>query len=289
MISESANVPFIGKLLADAESALVQSGVDSARLDAELLMAATCAVERATLLAGTVRLTQAQSESFAAMLARRAAREPLAYIVRRREFFSLEFEVTRAVMIPRPETETLVETALEFLGQRAEAHVLDIGTGSGAVAVAIAVNAPQVAVTATDISAQALEVARRNAARHGLKRRIALLEADLLPQGAQAVFDLIVSNPPYVESQAIESLAPEVRLYEPRIALEGGSDGLKSSRAIARVARSHLAPGGAVMVEVGAGQARRVRELFLSAGFANVTSVRDLGGTERVVCARRAA
>jgi release factor glutamine methyltransferase len=286
MISETADVPFIGKLLAEAERALAQSGVDSPRLDAELLMAAACGVGRAELLAGAVGLTRAEGEKFAAMLARRAAREPLAYIVGHREFFSLEFEITPAVMVPRPETETLVEAALGFLGQRGEARVLDIGTGSGAVAMAIAVNAPRVTIVATDISAGALEVARRNVVRYGVARRVALLNADLFPPCAGAPFDLIVSNPPYVESGAVETLAPEVRLYEPRIALEGGSDGLRSYRAIARAARPHLVPGGPLMVEIGAGQAGPVAELFRAAGFAEIASVRDLGGVERVVCAR---
>jgi release factor glutamine methyltransferase len=286
MISETADVLFIGKLLADAERVLAQCGVDSPRLDAELLMATACGVGRAKLLAGAVGLTRAEGENFAAMLARRAAREPLAYIVGHREFFSLEFEVTSAVMVPRPETETLVEAALGFLSQKGEARVLDIGTGSGAVAMAIAVNAPRVTIVATDISAGALEVARRNVVRYGVARRVALLNADLFPPSAGAPFDLIVSNPPYVESRAVETLAPEVRLYEPRIALEGGSDGLRSYRAIARAARAHLAPGGSLMVEVGAGQAGPVAELFRAAGFAEVANVRDLGGIERVVCVR---
>ncbi len=281
-------LPSAGALLVEAERLLLRSGVESARLDAELLMAAACGAARTALIAGTVTPAPAQIESFHRMAGRRAAREPLAYIIGRKDFFSLELEVTPATLIPRPETETLAEAALAFLAARRRARVLDIGAGCGALALALAANAPHAAVTGTDIFKETLEVARRNAARHRLAARVTFVAADLFPSGAAAPFDLIVSNPPYVESAAIGKLAPEIRLYEPRAALDGGSDGLAFYRRIARRAAGYLAPGGAIMAEAGAGQAPEVEALLRAGGFGRTGTVRDLGGVERVILARAA-
>jgi release factor glutamine methyltransferase len=219
-------------------------------------------------------------------------REPLAYLIGRREFFSLDFEVTPAVLIPRPETETLVGAALEFIAAHPDSRVLDLGTGSGAIAVSIAASAPRARIVATDLSAAALAVARRNAERHGAGARVEFRRADLfepLDSGAPlGRFDLIVSNPPYIEDAALASLAPEVARFEPRCALVGGPDGLDFYRRIARAAREHLEPGGATMLEVGAGQAGRVAALLADAGMAPAAVINDLAAVARVVVARRA-
>jgi release factor glutamine methyltransferase len=272
-----------------ASRRLERAGVETARLDAVVLLAAAAGVERAAVAAGSLATTPAMLARFEQFVARRAAREPVAYIVGRKEFFSLEFEVTPAVLIPRPETETLVSAALEFIAMRATARVLDLGTGSGAIAIAIAVTAPRTTIVATDLSDAALAVGRRNAERHRVAGRIEFRRADLfgvLDLGAKlGRFDLIVSNPPYIDDAALEGLAPEILGYEPRAALAGGRDGLDSYRRIAADAREHLNPGGAAMVEVGAGRAAAVAALFADAGMRAGGMINDLAGVARLVVA----
>ena len=223
------------------------------------------------------------------MVARRAAREPLAYIVGRREFYSLELAVRPGVLVPRPETETLVEAALDFLRRRPQAAVLDLATGSGAIAIAIAMHAPGARMVASDVSKVSLEVAAENARRHGCADRIALRTGDCWAalEESRAPFDLIVSNPPYVSDQELRTLAPEVRDFEPRVALAGGRDGLEFYRRIAGGLPRWLAGGGEVMLEVGAGQAEAVETMMRGAGCAPRSRVRDLAGVERVVRAQR--
>src|ERR1019366_896253 len=261
---------------------LAAAGIDNARLDAEGLLAHACGTSRAALIAGAANANTDTTERFRVMIERRASREPLAYIIGRKEFFSLDFEVTPSVLIPRPATETLVEAALRFLATRPEPRILDIGTGSGAIAIAIAANAPEVRIKATDISKEALEVARRNAIRHRCEDRIEFIAADLFPDG-HSHFDLIVSNPPYVAEADLDILEPEIRLHEPRQALTAGDDGLDFYRRIATDCRSRLNSDGAVMVEIGAGQASAVEGLFQRAGFSNIDAVRDLAGSDRVI------
>jgi release factor glutamine methyltransferase len=269
-------------MLDEACLILAAAGIDTARLDAEVLLAHACGSSRVALIAGLTRIDSDAAEKFRAMVARRAAREPLAYIIGSKEFFSLDFEVTPAVLIPRPETETLVEAALKFLAAHREPRVLDIGTGSGAIAIAIAANVPAARIIATDISKEALEVARRNAIRLRCADRFEFVATDLFPEG-DSRFDLIVSNPPYVAEADFKGLAPEIRLHEPRGALVFGEDGLDMYRRIAADSRSRLNADGAVMVEIGAGQASSVEALFRRAGFSNIDAVRDLAGIERIV------
>lgn len=278
--------------LVAAARRLERAGAASARLDAELLMAAAARISRATLLAGAARLDRLALKRFERMLARRAAREPLAYIVGHREFFSLDLTVCPGVLIPRPETETLVEAALDFLDGRPDATVFDLGTGSGAIAIAIAKGAPAMRVAAVDISKVSLEVACCNAQRHRCANRISFLEGDCftaIQQGWEgSPFDLIVSNPPYVAEAEFAALEPEVRDFEPRIALDGGRDGMDFYRTIATGLTRWLKPSGEVMLEVGAGQADAVEAMLRAAGFASSVRLRDLAGVERVVRARRA-
>ena len=269
---------------------LASAGVESSRLEAQILMAASAGATREAVITGTGDLSQEILTKFDAMIARRENREPLAYIVGDKEFYSLDFEVSPAVLIPRPETELVVAAALEAIEPMREPRVLDIGTGSGAIAIAIAVNAHAARVTAIDISDDALAVAARNAERHRVASRIAFRRADCfdVPTGESPLgeFDLIVSNPPYVDDDALAGLEPEIRNYEPRVALAAGPDGLDVFRRIAAGASGHLRSGSELIVEVGAGQAFAVAELFELAGLHVVTVLNDLAGHPRVVRAR---
>jgi release factor glutamine methyltransferase len=286
MMTQDAEASTSRSMLEEASRVLAGAGIETARLDAEVLLAHACGVSRAMVMAG-LSIDADIAANFRRMVGRRAAREPVAYILGSREFFSLDFEVTPAVLIPRPETETLVAAALKFLAPRRAPRVLDIGTGSGAIAIALAANAPGAKIIATDISKEALEVAHRNAIRHRCQDRIEFRAADLFPND-DSRFDLIVSNPPYVAAADLETLAPEIRLHEPRLALVFGADGLDLSRRIATISRTRLNSDGAVMVEIGAGQATAVEALFRRAGFSNIDAVRDLARLERVISARLA-
>ncbi|HZC45269.1 MAG TPA: peptide chain release factor N(5)-glutamine methyltransferase, partial [Candidatus Acidoferrum sp.] len=258
------------KAINEAASRLADAGIESSRLDAELLLAAAAGVTRESAIIGMIDLSPGTLEKFEALLARRERREPIAYILGRKEFYSLDFEVTPAVLIPRPETEFVVGAALECVAGKAEARVLDIGTGSGAIAIAIAVNGPSARVTAVDISAEAIAVASRNAQRHRVEDRLTFRRADcfeILDGGsALETFDLIVSNPPYLDDAEIAALDLDVRGYEPRVALSTGAEGLDVLRRIATAAPQHHASDGELIVEIAAGQAAAVANLFEEAG-----------------------
>ena len=275
-------------------------GLPSWRLDAELLLAETLGVSRLELYTGHDRPVEPRERvTFREMVKRRSRREPVAYIIRRKEFFSLSFEVDPAVLVPRPETEHLVDAVLTALASRPRSpaepavppRVLDLGTGSGNIAVAVAVHHPEVLVDAVDISAAALEVARRNARRHGVESRIRFHSGDLLAPLGEVAWDVIVSNPPYVRAREFEGLMPDVRIYEPREALvdvkSETSDGLGFYREIARSVASRLADNGSAIVEVGDGQAGDVAAVLRAAGLASIRTVRDLAGIERVVVGSR--
>ena len=269
---------------------LSATGIESAWLDAELLIAAAAGVTRAEILAGVAAQSSETLVRFDAMLVRREKREPLAYILGHKEFYSLDFEVSPAVLIPRPETELAVATALEAFERTRDARILDIGTGSGAIAIAIAVNAHDARITATDISADALAIAKRNANRHQVPDRVTFRRADcfdtLDTEPPLERFDLIVSNPPYIDDESIAGLEPDVRGYEPLVALRAGSDALGFFRRIASGARAHLQDTGELIVEVGAGQASAVADIFEQAGLRVASVLNDLAGHPRVVRAR---
>jgi release factor glutamine methyltransferase len=270
---------------------LAAAGIESSLLDAQVLMAEAAGVTRVELISGSICLSPKQLEDFNAMVARRQKREPIAYIVGRKEFYSLEFDVGPQVLIPRPETEVLVDLALEFLATKPNARVLDLGTGSGAIAIAIATNAPNAEVIGSEVSVDACAMAIRNLVRHGLHESLRLRRADcfyVLDHGRPlGSFDLIVSNPPYLEDTEIAAVEPEVRNYEPRIALAAGRDGLEIMRRIASGVLPHLRPGGELMVEVGLGQAPAVATLFQDAGLGVVSVINDFAGHPRVVHARK--
>jgi release factor glutamine methyltransferase len=276
--------------LAEARSTLVQAGIASedATLDAEVLARHVLDCDRATLLTRSHDpLPSAFDRLFQALVARRANREPLAYIVGHREFWGLDFDVTPAVLIPRPETELIVEEALTVLPARdAARHIVDVGTGSGCLAVTLAVEFPAARVMATDTSHEALAIAYRNADRHNVLGRIAFLHADLL-QHVAGPADLIVSNPPYVPEGDRPALQPEVAQYEPPAALYAGADGLEVIRRLFDSAHALAAPGGWLLVEFGFGQEAAVREAAQRAGWTVARIRGDLQGIPRVAVLRR--
>jgi release factor glutamine methyltransferase len=266
-----------------AVDALAAAGVDEPRLDAELLLGEAMGCERSALIAdGGVEVSASAGRRFGAMVRRRLRREPVAYILGRKGFRRLELAVDPRVLVPRPETELLVELALELR----PARVLDVGTGSGAIALAVAEELPECEVTATDTSRAALEVARANAARLGLSERVRFVEGTLPDAGDG--WDLVLANLPYVAERDWPSLQPEVTRYEPREALLAGPDGLDVYRALIPKCSGHLhryaeQMTGTLAVEVGEGQAPAVAELMRAAGFSEVETRRDLAGIERVV------
>lgn len=274
----------VGEAIRSAATTLSVAGVDTPRLDAELLLAETMGIDRAGLLAASdEQVPAAAGGAFAAMLRRRAAREPVAYILGRKGFRRIEVEVDQRALIPRPETELLVEVALET----APHSVLDVGTGSGAIALAVADELPACEVVGIDVSADAIALAKRNARRLGFEDR-ARFEAGKLPTASD--FDLVLANLPYVRAGEWPELAPEITRYEPPSALVAGEDGLDAIRSLVqalapRCARPRLR-AAACALEVGAGQAPAVVELLRRAGFSAVETRTDLAGIERVVLGR---
>ena len=265
-----------------ASDAFAAAGVDSPRLDAELLLAEATGLDRAQLAAEPDAAVDAgAARRFGAMVRRRVRREPVAYILGRRGFRHLELAVDSRALLPRPETELLVEIALEL----EPGSVLDVGTGSGAVALAVADEIPGAEVTATDTSEDALALARENAERLGLAGRVAF-ERGTVPPARR--FDLIVANLPYVREDEVASLQPEISRYEPRQAVVAGEDGLESIAAVAAVSSAALTEAGALALEVGAGQAGGAAELLLDLGFGQVEGRQDLAGIPRVVLGRTA-
>lgn len=265
--------------LGGATDALTAVGVGTPRLDAELLLAAATGRSRARLVTGSEEgVPPVDGRRFGEMVRRRLRREPVAYILGRKGFRHIELAVDRRVLIPRPETELLVELALETGSRR----ILDMGTGSGAIALAIADELPACEVIATDTSAGALAVARANAGRLHLAERVAFVEAMLPPDSGE--LDLIVANLPYVAESEWRSLEPEVTKWEPPEALLAGPDGLDVIRAAIPAA---AAAAATLALEIGAGQAPAVSELLFEAGFAKVETRPDLAGIPRVMVGRR--
>jgi release factor glutamine methyltransferase len=261
-------------------------GIESPRLDAELLVAHALVTTRIRLVADAKRtLEPSELGRLRALVRRRRLREPMAYILGEREFYGRPFHVDRGVLVPRPDTETLVDVAL--IRTRALSmcmRALDVCTGSGCVAITLARERPTSVVFGTDISEPALAIARENALRLGAYN-VALRSGDLyVPVRTARPFDLVTANPPYVPSGEIVSLQPDVRDHEPRLALEGGDDGLAVLRRVVAGAPAHLnRPGGILAVEVGAGSAKAVVTLFELAGFGSIEVARDYGRIERVV------
>ena len=272
------------RVLQWTEQRFTERGLASPRLDAQLLLAKVLERDRVYLYTHFDQpLGPDELARYRGLIQRRLAGEPVAYLVGKKEFRSLELAVDARVLVPRPDTETLVDVALALLPEGG--RVVDVGTGSGAIALALKKERPDAEVLAVDRSPDAAAVARANAERLGLA--VEVLEGDLLaPVGARAPLALVVSNPPYIASAEIATLAPEVR-KEPLAALDGGADGLAVIRRLVQEAPPLLGAGGAVALEVGAGQATAVVGLFAADGrYAPATVTRDLAGIERVVAAR---
>ena len=271
-----------------------KAGIDSPDADARLLIAEALDIGRTELMVNGERaITPEQLQAIGTLAARRLKHEPVARILGRKEFWSLSLNISGAVLVPRPETETVVEAALDFAVRGGKGlknlrleplHILDIGTGSGALLLALLSELPNARGTATDISAAALDIARGNAERLGLASRCTFIECDIAA-GVTVPFDLIVSNPPYIAHDDIATLEPEVRNYDPSLALDGGNDGLDAYRAIAHDARRLLASGGRLIVELGASQESAVRALFDDIGMTVGSTRNDLAGVPRALSA----
>jgi release factor glutamine methyltransferase len=281
----------VGETLREGVRRLESAGVPSAGLSGELLLLKVVARDRAWLYTHPEQsLPVTEVASYLELVTARIAGTPTQYLTGKQEFWGLEFEVTRDVLIPRPETEHVIEVALARLGEarrNAPLQIADIGTGSGCIAVALAKELPAAKIWATDISAAALEVARRNALRHGVEDRISFVESDLFDAMKEpATFDVIVSNPPYVARRDADSLQREVREYEPAIALFAGDEGLSVYSPLIAQAAKRLAPGGLLVLELGAGQFEAVGEMLQAArGWTRVSANEDLAGIIRVISA----
>ncbi len=290
--------PVVEACVASGTLLLEQAGIETARLDAECLVAAGLGCPRWRLiLEPNRRLSPEEFGRILRLLQRRERREPLAYVLGVREFWSLPMAVSAGVLVPRPETETLVEAALAAWGEmrgasrEGGATIVELCTGSGAVAIALAKELPAARLLATDVSWRALRVARANAARHGVAERIEFLRGDLWRavngQAPAGSVDLVVANPPYIRSPELATLMPEVQ-WEPRLALDGGADGLRVLRAIVASSPDRIRPGGFLLLEIGAEQAEAVGALLAASGrFGPPRVLPDLAGRPRVVVARR--
>ena len=283
----STDVWTIAKVLSWTRGYLAEKGVTNARREADWLLCAATGTERIRLYLDFDKpLNSDELKRLRELVSRRGRREPLQHILGSQEFCGLEFEVSRDVLIPRHETELLVKEAVSLVPEATA--VLDVGTGSGCIAISLAGFLPKASITAVDISAAALDVARRNARRHQV--RIEFLHGSLCEPVAGRRFDLIVSNPPYISRNDIDCLEPEVRDYDPREALDGGPDGLDIIRTLISDASGIIHDGGWLLLEVGAGQSAVVRQLITSTGvFSEPVAVCDSLGIERVVGARRTA
>jgi release factor glutamine methyltransferase len=284
----------VGRLLAWTTDWLGSRGSESPRLDAEVLLAHVRGCPRILLYTAFGEIVAADERTrFRELVKRRGSGEPVAYLVGSKEFFSLEFAVSPAVLVPRPETEGLVVRVLDLCKERPPAaappRIIDVGTGSGAIAVTLAKQLSTAAIMATDISAAALAVARGNAARHGVDGRVTFVECDLLEcDQAAGRWDVIVSNPPYVREDEFATLPDSVRLYEPRQALVGGTTGVEVIARLAGQAVDRLASGGWLLVEVGPSTAAAARDVITAvAGLEPGPTLTDMAGLPRIVQARR--
>jgi len=274
------------QLLEEAESRFGARGLSTPGLDAQVLLAHCTGRDRQFLYAHpTSELSDAEEKRFRLLVARRAKGEPVAYITGEKEFWSRTLEVTPDVLIPRPDTEILVEEVLKLFGREEKVRILEIGTGSGAISVALASELAQVSITAIDFSPEALAVAGKNALNNGVGERISFLCGDMF-EPVRGTFDIIISNPPYISEEEFNLLAPEVREYEPRRALVAGPDGTEFHRRIVQGARPFLAKGGWLAMELGAGQRDALEKILHENDYCDTVFHRDYAGIERVLLAK---
>jgi release factor glutamine methyltransferase len=278
----------VGRVVRWAADDFRAKGIESPRLEAELLLAQALDTDRMRIIVDAAReLEPAELARYRELIQRRRKGEPVAYIRGQKEFFGRVFHVDKRVLVPRPDTEILVEVALRRTASfPLAARYLDLCTGSGCVAISLARERPTTKLLAVDLSPDALVVARENAIRLGAVHQIAWLAGDLfrpLESISGPKLDLVVANPPYIAEGEIASLSVDIRAFEPHLALSGGPDGLDVTRRIVAEAPGHLRRGGVLAVEMGTGQTERVKELFVAAGFTEVVVDKDYGGHERVV------
>ncbi len=271
---------------------LNQAGIDFPRMEAEAFLAGALKLCREEIYRRPERvLTESEKTILYNFVGRRVLREPVAYIIERKEFWSLDFKITPDVLIPRPETETLVETLLLISRKNPDKlplRLLEIGTGSGAIAVVAAQEIPDCQVTATDYFLEALAVAKLNAENHRVQDKINFIKSDMFSGLPIVLYDYIVSNPPYIQTSRLNDLMTDVIEFEPRSALDGGSDGLSFYKRIIPEALSYLKKGGAVILEIGETQAKAVTSLFYQEGqYEEIKVIRDYSGYDRVVSARK--
>lgn len=267
-----------------AKDRLKDAGIDQPSIDARLMLEVAAGVTRTEIVTDPYReLTAEQMETLDAFLARRARREPVSHIIGRRGFWKILLQVNKNVLTPRPETEVIVDEVLKAFPENMPFSMLDLGVGSGTILLAVLAERPAAKGLGVDASSEALAVARDNAANLDLNNRAALMHGDWTAGLADASFDLVVSNPPYIPSKVIETLEPEVRDHEPRLALDGGEDGLEAYRVLAPEILRVLKPGGMFAVEIGYDQSKDVEALFKAAGAQQVRTVKDLSTHDRVV------
>ncbi len=264
---------------------LEKKGITSPRLNSELLLSHALNCKRFDLYLAFERpLQKTEIDLYRELLRRRSKFEPLQYIIGKVEFYGLEFEVNSSVLIPRPETELLVESVLEYVKKDEQLRILDIGCGSGNISIALAKNIPNCTVTGVDISQAALETSRRNAKLNGVENQILLVKKNILNEWefGELHFDVIVSNPPYVSAEEFVKLEPELRLYEPKIALTDGGDGLSYFKKISSLASALLMQNGKLFFEIGAGQAAAVQNILFENQFDNIVIKKDYSDIERI-------
>ncbi len=272
--------------LSRSAAALRAAGDDTARLDSYLLLASALGRDKTFLYAHPEYGLPPEAESlFSAYTARRGAHEPLAYIIGEKEFYSLPFKVNSGVLIPRPDSECVVDAALAFVGGTSPVQLLDMCCGSGCIGIAAAVNNENITCTFADISDGALAVCRENIVRHGLNERSRTVRSDLYDALPDGFFDIITVNPPYVSESEYAGLSEDIKAYEPVMALTGGSDGLDIYRRLASGSAAHMRSGGVIIMEIGCTQAEAVTQLFTSAGFGDVKTQKDNAGRDRVITA----
>ncbi len=270
---------------AGAGTYLQSCGIEDAGQDAWMLLAYVCGISRADYLADPEKqMTEKERDAFTALVEKRGSRIPLQHLTEIQGFMGFDFKVNSSVLIPRQDTEALVEKALELIPDGGPYRILDLCTGSGCIALSLAKLHGGIEIAASDLSLEALACAQENADRLGVKLR--LVRSDLFAGLGSDCFDMIVSNPPYIPSAVIGTLSDEVRLHEPRIALDGGEDGLSFYRRILRESPAHLRSEGLLLVEIGYEQAEAVQALFEQNGFSGIEVIRDLSGHDRVVLGR---
>jgi release factor glutamine methyltransferase len=284
-MSDAADAPLnLVKAWTAARERLKAARIESPVIDARLLVEAAADATRADIVTDPYRpVSPAQAALLEDYVSRRVAREPVSHILGRKGFWKILLNVNRDVLTPRPDSEVIVDLVLKSVPEERAFTILDLGVGSGAIILAILAERPAAKGVGIELSPEALAVARENAANLGLDERLALLRGDWTAGLADESFDVVVANPPYIRSGEIETLEPEVKDYEPRLALDGGADGLDAYRALAPQVLRVLKPGGALHVEIGHDQARQVEALFREAGAWEVRTTRDLADKDRVV------